>query len=247
LKLDNNDDDIQFTSSDNDVKLITFVAPFHLIDHGSILYLILLQVLLYNQQYVSTSGLAVIHAISFTVGDTYNVTSTITMKTILYEFYTYAMTSAVTLKTSSYELDTNEKTAAIMQIYSSSSSAIYDEDSSAAVTLKMISYKLDADKMFHEISFTALSMKTVSYALPSYDIDTESSAVSVANEATFSTIIPGDLSPSSYSLSLLRNNDTAVTSKTSPYELIAIEITAPAVMKTTHDMSYDTTVPITDK
>ena len=134
-----------------------------------------------------------------------------------------------------------------MQIYSSSSSAIHDEDSSAAVTLKMISYKLDADKMFHEISFTALSMKTVSYALPSYNIDTESSAVSVANEATFFIIIPGDLSPSSYSLSLLRNNDTAVTSKTSPYELIAIEITAPAVMKTTHDMSYDTTVPITDK
>ena len=79
----------------------------------------------------------------------------------------------------------------------SSSSPIYNEDTSAAVTLKMISYKLDTDTMFKlntntlytdnvdEISVTAVLMTIALYALPSYDIDTESSDMSIANEATF--------------------------------------------------------------
>ena len=102
-------------------------TTLQIIDHGSVLYLILLQIILYNQQHIFSSleniyenwlnvkysrimsyasndsppftdikktGLSVIYAISFTVGDTNN------------------MTSAVTLKTTSYDLDTDKNTAA---------------------------------------------------------------------------------------------------------------------------------------
>ena len=57
LRLDNNDDNIQFTSGDNDVKFSDYITkisytPSHIIKHGSVLYLILLQICLYDQRYI---------------------------------------------------------------------------------------------------------------------------------------------------------------------------------------------------
>ena len=53
-------------------------------------------------------------------------------------------------------------------------------------------FKLNTNTLYtdnvDEISFTVVSMTIVLYALPSYDIDTESSDISIANEATFHLI-----------------------------------------------------------
>ena len=42
-------DDFKFISGDNDVKPITPLHALHIIDHGSVLYLIIPQILFYNQ------------------------------------------------------------------------------------------------------------------------------------------------------------------------------------------------------
>ena len=39
---------ITFTSRDNDINLITLLHALHIIDQGSVLYLVLLQIMLYN-------------------------------------------------------------------------------------------------------------------------------------------------------------------------------------------------------
>ena len=57
MQLDNNSDinnisdNMKFSSGDNDVKLIPLDTTFHTIDYWSVLYLIIIQILLYNQQY----------------------------------------------------------------------------------------------------------------------------------------------------------------------------------------------------
>ena len=51
-------DDVKFPSRDNDAKLILLLhAHLHIIDHRSVLYLTLLQILLYNQQYMYNQSL----------------------------------------------------------------------------------------------------------------------------------------------------------------------------------------------
>ena len=79
----------------------------------------------------------------------------------------YELSCAVTTKT------TTSFTLFSDNIDSSRSSSSYDNN-----------YPNGVD----DISFTAISMTTATYVSPSYDIDTESSAVSVADEATFCDI-----------------------------------------------------------
>ena len=68
--------------------------------------------------------------------------------------------------------------------------AIYDEDSSA-VTIMTTAVKMMTNDMNNAVYFAVIDTESsaditntiTSYALPSYDIDTKSSAVSVADEA----------------------------------------------------------------
>ena len=77
--------ELQLNNNNNDNLLGHTSKPkitdlFHIIDQESVLYLILLQMLSYNQQYVSPSGLAVIDAISFIAGDSRKVATEVMMK-----------------------------------------------------------------------------------------------------------------------------------------------------------------------
>ena len=44
-------DNIESMSDNNNIKMIALDAPLHIIDHESILYLVFLQILLFDQQY----------------------------------------------------------------------------------------------------------------------------------------------------------------------------------------------------
>ena len=162
---------------------------------------------------ITTSfSLSVVDELTFSTAKSYGsninaIPANITLTTydMVYDLYlnttlnTASNTTVPVADEATFSVVTMNTTFDTMFDTDSSPSAIYDEDYSDAVMLKMISFTLDADTIFKlntntlytddadEISFTAVLMTTT--LSPSYDIDTEFCAVSVANETTLATII----------------------------------------------------------
>jgi len=90
----NNNQQYPYDDDDNDIRIMSLlVVPLHIIDHGSVLYLILLQILFYNQQYVYNQSYNNNNNINGVADN--DMTPTITVKTISYESYTDALNNSI--------------------------------------------------------------------------------------------------------------------------------------------------------
>lgn len=131
-------DDIKFTSGDNNVKLIRIInGPFPIIDHGCVLYLILLKILFYNQQYDTLLSL-------FGAGANDEETCVaVMMKVKSYKSDAHTM----------FNLNANATFSIIMTPHSLSLSYpslsngnIHDEETSDVVIMRTLSYKPNLNK-----------------------------------------------------------------------------------------------------